>query len=208
MRIAAPPTGSRRRRRHTGIRPAIVASHEARRLWVLGQSTLGLETGLMAALPDGAILPDPSAAPVVGQITVGQAEPRPKAEFGAPLFSDTAHLFSVIVPAGAIADNAQFDLLRDVVAAEKPAHTDAHVCAIEPMMRVGFQARIGVDSIVAGPPAPMVLESRLGLYTTLGDDPEAPARVGRATIGESFSLGRATTHATGLVHRKTIGDIT
>ena len=37
---------------------------------------------------------------------------------------------------------------------EKPAHTAYHLCVIEPRMRVGSQARIGVDAIIAqGPPA-------------------------------------------------------
>ena len=57
-------------------------------------------------------------------------------------------------------------------------------------MRVGFQARIGVDSLVAGPPDPMRLEGvRLGLDAVLGDD-DASDTGGR--VGRNARIGRDT----------------
>ncbi|MCL4852827.1 MAG: hypothetical protein KJZ78_15810, partial [Bryobacteraceae bacterium] len=35
---------------------------------------------------------------------------------------------------------------------EKPAHTEYELCVIGPQMRVGIQARVGIDSIVAAGP--------------------------------------------------------
>lgn len=126
---------------------------------------------------------------LVGQTVVGESGPLAKADFGMPLFSETAHLFTVAVPAGALPETAQRDRLRQVIEAEKPAHTDFHLCFVEPRMRVGLQARIGIDSIVAGPPAPMDLTG-----TTLGLDsylaPEEENKTGR--VGKRARLGRDT----------------
>jgi hypothetical protein len=43
--------------------------------------------------------------------------------------------------------------LRQLIEREKPAHTRSEVCVVEPLMRAGIQARIGIDSIVAQTPA-------------------------------------------------------
>lgn len=126
---------------------------------------------------------------LVGQTVVGDSGPLAKADFGMPLFSETAHLFTVTIPAGALPEPAQRDRLRQVIEAEKPAHTDFHLCFVDARMRVGFQARIGIDSIVAGPPAPMELTG-----TTLGLDsylaPEEENKTGR--VGKRARLGRDT----------------
>jgi phage tail-like protein len=177
--------------REAGIVPKIVAEHAARRLWILGEGALGLDSGLPPADPNGAVVPDPDAVLVVGRMTVGQTGPQEHDDFGEPLFADTAHLFSVLLPAGEIESTAQFELVRDVVQAEKPAHTDFHLCVIEPRMRIGFQARIGIDAIVAGPRAPMVLATRLGATSVLGGTPrtEGPVRVGSFAIGRGARVG-------------------
>ena len=56
--------------------------------------------------------------------------------------------------------------IRSILDREKPAHTDYHLCVVEPTMRVGFQARVGIDTIVAGTAADMVL----GDPNELGED--------------------------------------
>jgi hypothetical protein len=74
--------------------------------------------------------------------------------------------------------------------AEKPAHTDYCLYAIGPSMRVGLQATIGVDAIVAGGTPPPGLEgSRLALDAVLADE-EGETRSGR--IGTRAVLGRDT----------------
>ena len=88
-------------------------------------------------------------------------------------------------------DDQERARLREVLDAEKPAHTDYHLCQVGAQMRVGFQARIGVDSLVAAAPPPMRLEGvRLGLDSVLGGADEGDpggrvgtnARIGRDTV--------------------------
>jgi hypothetical protein len=74
---------------------------------------------------------------------------------------------------------------------EKPAHTEYHLCLIEPRMRVGFQARIGVDSIVAGECAPgRLAEAELDWTFVVGGAMSGPGRVGARThLGRTTVLG-------------------
>lgn len=138
----------------------------------------------------GATPVDESCPMLVGQTVVGQSQPLSSAEYGAPLYNETAHLFTVCVPARKLATPATREQLRGVIEREKPAHTDYHLCFVEARMRVGFQARIGIDSIVAGPPAPLSLEgTMLGVESFLADD-ETQGRIGR--IGSHGHIGYDT----------------
>jgi len=118
----------------------------------------------------------------------GESGPQPESAFGESLFGEYAHLFTVIAPAGSCRDAAHRAALRDAIDAEKPAHTDYHLCFVEPRMRVGFQARLGIDAIVAGGPPPGRLND-----TILGRDSyldAAPAGGGR--VAARAHLGRET----------------
>lgn len=178
--------------RHTGIRPEILEAYRDRHIWQLGAtSRLGFDTGLAPARPDGAVVPDTREALVVGEFVVDQSGPQRAEDFGAPLFDDTAHLFSVVLPAGRCIDD-EVARLKDIVDAEKPAHTDYHLCLIDPSMRVGFQARVGLDTIVAGPREPFALDvSRLGLDSFTNDTyRDGAARVAyRSAVGQTTRLG-------------------
>ncbi|HUS15473.1 MAG TPA: phage tail protein [Chloroflexia bacterium] len=196
---------------YTGTRPHILESFRERRLWQLGHtSALGFDTALPAALPEGMVVagstlvaegdqPWGCAEPerlVVGQAVVGQSRPLANADIGEPLFSDTAHQFTVVVAHAQACRSEQQQALRRILDAEKPAHTDYHLCVVEPRMRVGFQARIGIDSIVAGPPEPMALTgSVLGLNSVLGSPGGSPQDEGAAKagrVGQSARVGRDT----------------
>ena len=76
-----------------------------------------------------------------------------------------------------------------MIEAEKPAHTGYDLCLIGPDLRVGFQARVGIDTIVGGPPEPLRLgDARLGFSGTL------PPPVGNvARVGEGARVGYGTT---------------
>jgi hypothetical protein len=87
-------------------------------------------------------------------------------EFGAPLFEDVAHQFSVEVYSGELKCAETLTKVRTVIEREKPAHTTYHLCIIDPRMRVGFQARVGIDAVVAGPPTVI----KLGEGMPLGGD--------------------------------------
>jgi len=130
---------------------------------------------------------------LVGQYVVGETRPLQTTQFGTPLYCDTADLFTVSLPAARVPRHAQRQELRRVIEAEKPAHTDFHLCFIEPRMRVGFQARVGIDSIVGGPAEPMSLTgSVLGLESVLGSGPagDDTGRVGKhARVGQDTVLG-------------------
>jgi phage tail-like protein len=177
--------------RETGLRVQVLEAYRERRIWELGVSSrLGFDTALPPVAPGGAVVPDPAAALVVGSYVVGQSGPLEAADFVTPLVEETAHLFTVVLSPGQCVDDELRARLREVLDAEKPAHTDYHLCPVEPRMRVGFQARIGVDSLVAGPSEPMRLENvRLGLDAVLGDaDAGDPA--GR--VGRNARIGRGT----------------
>ena len=183
---------------YTGVRPSLVEAFEERGTWVLGiASSLGFDTGLPAIDPLGMVVPD-SANPLVGaegccatpigSAVVGEAGPLDVAELGKPLFLDTAYRFTVFLPAYRAESAALRSGVRRVIDAEKPAHTDYHLCLIEPELRVGFQAQVGFDTIVGGPPPPLRLgATRLGLETNL------PSVVGDAgRVGQTASVGYTT----------------
>jgi phage tail-like protein len=183
---------------YTGVRPSLVEAFEERGLWVLDVSSLlGFDTGLPASDPVGVVVPDPDdplqgaagcCATTIGSAVVGQSGPLDVSEFGEPLFLDTAHRFTVFVPAYRADEAALRAEVRRIIDAEKPAHTDYHLCLIEPDLRVGFQAQVGVDTIVGGPPPPLRLGSAL-----LGIEANLPAASGAAVrVGQSASVGCTT----------------
>lgn len=146
--------------------------------WCLGStSTLGFDTMLVID-PHGAIL-DTSAT--LDQARLGD-------ELAAGLFDDIVHHFCVQVYADQAARPGVIDRVRQVLEREKPAHTSYHLCVVEARMRVGFQARLGIDTIVAGPPPGLILgdERHLGADTGLPDTPDRPASAG--TVGRNTTV--------------------
>jgi phage tail-like protein len=124
--------------------------------WALGEtSTLGFTTVLA---------PGPAQGAVVGMsATLDQSHLTAAGDFGGALFEDVAHRFCVHIYCAELRHPGVLDAARAVLEREKPAHTEYHLCVIEPRMRVGAQARIGIDAVVAqGPPA-MQLGTALGL---------------------------------------------
>jgi phage tail-like protein len=108
-------------------------------------SVLGATTGLAVGEPQGAVAG--TSAVLDGSFLSEQAA------FGRPLFADVAHQFTVRLYRGRGYSEEAVELARGVVERERPAHTSYHLCVVEPCMRVGVQARVGVDAIVAGPSA-------------------------------------------------------
>jgi phage tail-like protein len=115
-------------------------------LWSLGEnSTLGFTTMLAPAHLQGAVV-GTSTALDRSHITRGD-------DFGAALFEDRAHHFCVQVYCAELIRPGALEDVRAVIEREKPAHSTYDLCVIEPRMRIGAQARIGIDTIVAeGPP--------------------------------------------------------
>jgi phage tail-like protein len=155
-------------------------------LWALGddRSALGFTTMLIPAEAEGAVVG--STAIVDGSHLIDPEDA------GEPLFEDLAHRFCVQAYASDLAKPGAADAVRASVEREKPAHTTYHLCLIGPHLRVGFQSRVGVDTIVAGPPGPMVLNGpgELAFDTALagaGRSPASPA-TGSARIGSESRL--------------------
>jgi hypothetical protein len=91
---------------------------------------------------------------VVGtSATLGQSHLTRGDDLGAVLFEDVAHQFCVQVYCAELTRPGALADVQAVLERERPAHTTYHLCVIEPCMRVGVQARVGIDAIVAqGPP--------------------------------------------------------
>jgi len=142
-------------------------------------SILGVNTMLAPAHPQGAVAGSTATLDYSHLIT--------DEDYGAPLFDDVAHQFSIQLYGSQLKCAQTLPRVKAVIEAEKPAHTDYHLCIIEPRMRVEFQARLGIDTVVAGPP----LETRLREGMALGEDrPLAGPSPG--SIGENSRLGTTT----------------
>ena len=118
-------------------------------LWSLGASRLGFSTMLAPGNAQGAV--------VGTTATLDQSHLTRGGDRGAALFEDVAHRFCVRVYCGELTRPGALDDARAVIERERPAHTAYHLCAIEPRLRVGVQARVGIDAIVGqGAPAARV----------------------------------------------------
>jgi phage tail-like protein len=127
---------------HTGANPIITELSDAAGPWALGSVALGFDTALAGESPDGAVL---GASAVVDHARLIGAD-----DYGMPAFADVAHRFSVQLYSVGISQEDSVRSVRRVLDREKPAHTTYHLCVIEPRMRVGVQAVVGVDTIVGG----------------------------------------------------------
>ena len=92
---------------------------------------------LAAAQPQGAVVGTTATLDYSNLITTE--------EFGTPLFEDVAHQFTVQISSAELRCPEAVARVRRVLDREKPAHTDYHLCTIQPRMRVGFQAMVGLD---------------------------------------------------------------
>jgi phage tail-like protein len=141
-------------------------------------SVLGATTMLAAAHPQGAVLGSTATLDYSNLIT--------NEEFGSPLFESVAHQFTVQIYRSDLSCPETMARVRAVLDREKPAHTDYHLCTIEARMRVGFQARLGIDAVVGGSRE----DIRLGSAKLDGDAVIGGEAVGR--IGTQSRIGIGT----------------
>ena len=144
-------------------------------------SLLGFTTMLAPAQPQGAVVGTTAVLDQSHLITVD--------EFGLPLFSDVAYQFSVLLYRGQVMCPEILPKIRALLDQEKPAHTLCQLCIVEPRMRVGYQSRIGIDAVVGGPSRSL----SLGSEQTLGEDTvlagPVATRLGQSRLGLSTRLG-------------------
>ena len=135
-------------------------------MWSLGENApLGIATRLAPAHAQGAVIGTTA--------TLGQSHVTGGEDFGAALFADVAHRFCVHVYAAELRSAGALENVHAVVEREKPAHTSFHLRVIEPRMRVGVQACIGVDTIVAAGPPAMQVGMRLHGAVLASSEPHA-----------------------------------
>lgn len=149
-------------RQYTGVEAVIEEPLLNAAWWMLPAAVEGDE------IPDGStsvlgvtsmLVPAEAQGAVVGTSAVlDQSHLIGQEDFGVPLFSDVAYQFTVQVHQGQVQDERKRDSVQEVIEREKPAHTAYHLCIVKPTMRIGFQARVGIDTVVAGPD----LSTRLG----------------------------------------------
>jgi phage tail-like protein len=146
---------------YAGVEARIFEPATATRVWALGEtSTLGFTTELAASSAEGAVL-DATATLDASHLTRSE-------QFGAALFEDVAYRFCVSVYCADLRSPGALDGVRAVLDKEKPAHTTYSLRVIDARMRVGVQAQLGVDTIVATRPSSAVLGTMLG-RATLGE---------------------------------------
>ncbi len=147
-----------------------------------GDSILGWTTMLAPAQPQGAVVGNSADLDQSNLITDG--------DFGSPLFTDVAYRFTVSVYRSQVMCANALARIQSVLDAEKPAHTLYQLCIIEPRFRVGYQARVGIDTVVAGPSRSLALGSdqALGEESVLAGAPVS--RVGvESRLGVGTRLG-------------------
>lgn len=172
---------------HTGATAHISEPARDISIWKLDspQSVLGFSTRLATAEAEGAVLGSTAVLSESHLIEDGD-------DFGAPLFDDLAHCFTVQVYNAEFAGDATLDDVRAVIDREKPAHTSYQLCSIGAEMRIGMQSRISIDTIV-GPTKPsfqLGVDHDLGIDTWLAGS-FADTRVG-GTIGRNTVIGERT----------------
>jgi len=156
--------------------------------WGLGVgSALGFDTALAPPGAQEAVL---GATAVVNRARVRSAD-----ETATLVLDGDAHRFCVQVYAADAPTPDSVARVRRVVDREKPAYTVYHLCVIQPRMRVGFQARLGIDAIVAGPHEPGMWDDprELGVDTVLASSGARSAPIDR--IGSSARVGSGATLA-------------
>ncbi len=142
--------------------------------WSVGSvSALDRTTRVAPAAPQGAVL-DSTAV-------LDQAYLSPPDAFGAALFDEEAHRFTVSVYAADLRRPGQRADVAAVLDRERPAHTEACLRVLAPGLRVGVQARVGIDAIVAAGPPPARLDRPLD-RDVLGAPAEPCAPPGGAPV--------------------------
>jgi hypothetical protein len=136
---------------------------------------------LAAAQPQGAVV---GTTAVLDQSHLITAD-----EFGAPLFRDVAYRFNVQLYRGQLACAEALPRVRAVLAQEMPAHTAYQISIVEPRMRIGYQSRIGIDTVVGG----VARTFSLGSQQTLGEETvlagPVSTRLGQSRLGLSTRVG-------------------
>ena len=158
---------------YLGRRPTVIEQWQLRGLSgiVLGTEPLRAE---LAGAP--AVSGSARATGTLGRVALGE---------NSDDSTTYAHRFTVLVPGTLTAD--QRDVVDDILAQHRPAHTASSVCELGDGMLVGYQSRLGVSTYV-GPcrrdPGTIVGQASLGGNNTLGSGAVGGSVGVSATVGQ------------------------
>ena len=100
-----------------------------------------------------------------------------------------ANRITVFVPACVRERPADERALRQLLATEVPAHVQADLQFVEPRFRVGVQAMVGLDSVIARTPHDVVLgQLPLGRGSVLPPARSATRKAGPMRVGGAAPL--------------------
>jgi phage tail-like protein len=171
--------------------PPLILEHFKLRRWLhAGRGRLGQDSMLWGERIVGRarLSAAPSGAAGVGAARLDSV-PDPLRD----PFHVHAHRFSVFVPARVRAQDGERRALEQLLVRETPAHTLHDVRYVEPRFRVGVQAMIGLDSVIARTPQDVLLgENALGQGSVLSAPPARRGgpklRVGDSRVGSGTVL--------------------
>jgi phage tail-like protein len=170
--------------------PPLILEHFKLRRWLyMGRGRLGADAELWGRR-------------IVGRSELAGSSPEPgQAQLGVtalnglpdPLhdpFLVHANKFSLFVPARIRKQDSTRRFLELLVARQTPAHVEADIRYVEPRFRVGVQAMIGLDSVIARTPLGVPLDGvRLGQGSILTGRPRTPdLAVGQARVGSTTRM--------------------
>jgi hypothetical protein len=133
----------------------------------------------------GALLTDEQSSLYAGAVVgtnlrvggaVGSPGDEPLSGDAASSFATYAHRFTVLVPGMLDADG--MDVVRDVLEAQRPAHTVVEICTVASGMRVGVGLHVGLLAVIG----------RTGGFRTL--------QLGASRVGHQGIVGRPAPGAT------------
>ena len=133
----------------------------------------------------GALLTDEQSSLFAGAVVgsnlrvggpVGSSGEQPLSGDAADSFTTHAHRFTVLVPG--ILDADGMDVVRDVLEAQRPAHTVVEICTVASGMRVGIGLHVGLLAVIG----------RSGGFRTL--------QLGASRVGREGIIGRPVPGAT------------
>jgi len=171
--------------------PPLILEHFKLRRWLYaGHGRLGSDSELWGKRIVGRSELSDGTWPPTGNAQIGVTTLNTVPDPLRDPFHHYAHKFSVFVPAR-IRDNAvERRALERLVALEAPAHTQADIRYVEPRFRVGIQASIGLDGVIARTPCGVTLDqARLRQGTVLPGRRSGPhLDVGNARVGTTTRL--------------------
>ena len=169
---------------YSGYRPAIIELFKLRDATNMEMLSHHVISFARHSIPLRGYVLNESA--VIGSSTVAD-----EWELHEPEFADYAHRFIIFLYPVHLRDGITQRTIQTILDREKPAHTQYFCCEIEPMMRVGEQSMVGLDTVIAKDSDELVV----GRSFTLGED----TIINRKNAGTGFIAGKGSNIGTNVI---------